>query len=485
MKVSLRRSISFHEADDSIVLDHSIWRFRLKKSLVEASPAAEFFRGHRNSITFDGDDKLFQLLRGQGCLTYPIKETYNSIDITEIFNAVSLDWYREYYQHNLWDMLREGNASFNTLAAWIIHNYHVSLNAGITHARIGVLSEDRDLALEHKDCALDEYWHADSFYFVKSKNTEINSNEVKNYIPLPASYSFQIHLRYLSEFDPIGYMMVSYFQERTIMFHEGSESFYAALEEHYDAPGLFNGWRKHISLDLELGHRDKRSDILKGVESIPSEQLVSSVNNARLAIQYLVICLDQILSFTDRKDFLSLRLPWNSKFSDNEFLGVIENVGDYLETDIDLLAQSVSKEEMMFIHNSVHRACFTMLGRAREHDAIMVAGHLAKIYANEAPFKEEVKLSFLTLKNHLWETAQCDFIACLCGILVASEMLKSKSRSVNYAKGVNLSKKFLLGYIGKSEEKARKVKATIAYLLELMTCEELAVYPIKVSPNLD
>ena len=230
MDVSLRESVSYRPSDDGIELDHSIWRLNISRKILNQSAAKHLFSGECESISFDPRDKLLALLRGQGCLSVPRRDEYSSEDFFEVFNGVSLDWYREYYEHDLWDSLRNGEASLNALSTWLIHNYHVSVNAGITHARIGVMSNDSNLSQEHKDCALEEYWHANSFYFVKNPAINIAERHVKSYIPLAASYAFQLHLRYLSEHDPLGYILVSYYQERTIMFHEGCETFYNAIE---------------------------------------------------------------------------------------------------------------------------------------------------------------------------------------------------------------------------------------------------------------
>jgi len=139
MHVSLRKNVHYQFCNDGVEIDHSIWRLKINEALLQHSKAMPLFDGSTHSILFDPDDKVLRLLRGQGCLSAPVKNLYDSEAVLEIFNAVSLDWYREYYEHSLWSRLRSGVSSRNQLVAWLIHNYHVSVNAGITHARIASL----------------------------------------------------------------------------------------------------------------------------------------------------------------------------------------------------------------------------------------------------------------------------------------------------------------------------------------------------------
>ena len=498
MQVSLRNNVEHNSSGSNVEINHSLWRLRINSTLLKESGAAPLFNGSAKYVTFDVNDKLLALLRAQGCLSVPEKENYSSDEIFEIFNGVSLNWYLEYYEHELWNKLRSGQSSKNELVTWLIHNYHVSVNAGITHARMGAVSNDITISDEHKKCSLEEYWHANSFYFVKGAGLVLENKDIKEYIQLSSSYAFQIHLRYLAEYDHLAYTLVSYFQERTIMFHEDCERFYKSVERAYDAPKLFDGWRKHINLDIELDHRNKRSEIVSGFEETSDDKLKKSINNARKAASLLVASLDDVIKHADSSAAITLRLPYDGGVSDVNIAAMASKLNFALSQGLQglvgVIDEMIAQYEktvrpninVPFLHNAIHQSAFIFLGRSRYHDEIMVAGDLAKLFAERESVTSVATLAMEAARNHLYEVANHYRDEYLSAVIVVLRLLyHSGGPDVHREKAVVRLGGELFGRLTDDETQRRRLVASIMLLLELVFSGSLDVCVAEIDPNVD
>jgi len=351
---------------------------------------------------------------------------------------------------------------------------------------------------EHKKCALEEYWHADSFYFVRNDSIPITRHDVKEYIPLAASHAFQIHLRYLSEYDPLGYTLVSYFQERTIMFSDDSEEFYRKIEANYQMPGLFDGWRKHIKLDLELDHRNDRSNILVNNEEVSKTQLDLSTENARKAADYLLLCLDEILTYTDGNDEITLRLPTKSSRSDIEIYSIADELvsasnggrDHYIKVMDELAARSIhvnaSNFDMAWMNNSLRDSLFIFLGRSSHHDDIMLAGNLAKLFPLKKLSDNQASLAMESVRNHMFELAHNTRIEFLMNVLFIISVFRNISgESGKFSKASEMLFGAIQGDLVERSAGIRRYASSVILLFEILHSELLTMCPKAVDPNFD
>jgi hypothetical protein len=423
VEVSLRLGVNVKHLGDFFVVDHSIWSIRIPTRISGQHYASHHLLTNPGSyVSYSSDDPILVLLRAQGCLTFPKKSKYSSKEYLEIFNAATLSWYYDYYSHSLWNRLRSGCASKEELIAWILHNYHVSLNAGITHARIA--DSDKDLSASHYRCALEEYWHADSFYFVSYEG--LSPDEVKNYLPLPSSYAFQIHLRQLARNQPNAYKLVSYFQERTIIFSDNAESFYDQVEAAYNMPGLFHGWRAHLQIDKSLNHYNERENILLADEPVDSSDLIAEIFQARIAFELLLCCLDDVeaersrgcdyswrIAFGDKRSLESTSVSERAAFWALTFFQGPHQLSDRIR---DLL--HCRSHNIYWIKCMLEPSCFTCLSYARSHDDVILLGKIAEHFSTRLTEENSYQptLQELSFVNHLREVSMSDrheFLVCM------------------------------------------------------------------------
>src|SRR4029077_634797 len=195
------------------------------------------------------------------------------------------------------------------LTAWMIHNYHVSRSAGVIAARMATGSRNPDLKAFFREDALEEYWHCDAFYFVEQSGINLTAADVKNYVPLPASTAFEDHALRAAEEDPLGHLLIAYFQESSIIFRQDSERFYDSIEANYGLKDAFNGWRKHMSLDLDHDHAGELEARFDDKRVITLGDARASLRIVQLAQYFLLKALDQIAEHSHVVDAVALRLP--------------------------------------------------------------------------------------------------------------------------------------------------------------------------------
>lgn len=482
MEVSLRDSASVIADGDYFIIEHSIWSIRIPSAIAcNNAGSHRLLTEPAAKVLYNKQDPILVLLRAQGCLTYPHKHEYANHEYLEIFNAASLSWYKSYYSHSIWDRLRKGRASHSELITWILHNYHVSLNAGITHARIA--DAEPKLSMLHRKCAIEEYWHADSFYFAKYKG--INPEEVKDYLPLPSSYAFQIHLRQLARRHPSAYKLISYFQERTIIFSDGAELFYDDVEKAYDMPGLFKGWRKHIEIDKAIGHHGEREQILLCEKTINAPTANMNMYQANIAFEILLCCLEEIEAEEKQgRDYSSRLTSAKGESSTTGFVltGVTAVATSFLQ-GLPAFMELIQKHLRLGCYNNawikhgIAESAFTALSHARHHDDVMLMGNIAHYFSSAItqPIDHLPTLQEISFVNHLRELSLSDRGDYIAAIIV---YLSYESSSEPSAK--DLRSKI---YSRLSKLNPTQLGLKVFQAVELLSCDILDRKPIASNYN--
>jgi hypothetical protein len=297
----LRRGVRVSENDQAVSIDNSMWSIDIPREWVERAPGfRELLRRERPveslSRETEGLAGIIEVLRSQGCFSFPDdRPSYTLREVREVFNAVAARWYRDYYAHPLWDALRSGSISRSGLAAWAIHNYHLSRSAGMTDARCAVRFPNQALRGAFLRSTLDEYSHCDDFYFVRHQNLNVSDDEVKSYVHVPNSLAFDQHMFRTAEDDWLGHVLVSYFQESSAAFYAQCREFFRSVEGRYEIPGFFRSWEEHIRLDLKERHANHFYAMMESDEPLGAREVHRALRDAWFTYVYLLHALDDVL----------------------------------------------------------------------------------------------------------------------------------------------------------------------------------------------
>jgi hypothetical protein len=480
MKVGLRQSARVDFDDEKVVVNHALWSISISTKRLKEFPFSYLLLTSESSeVQYTNEDSFLVALRVQGCLTFPDQDHYSNIEALEIFNGASLLWYHKYYSHKLWSRLRAGEATKSELISWILHNYHVSLNAGVTHARIA----DRDplMAPNHRRCAKEEYWHADKFYFAQYDG--LSSQVVKDYVPLPSSYAFQIHLRQLARQQPIAYKLVSYFQERTIIFADNAELFYDQVEDSYKMPGLFKGWREHLKIDQELNHFDERRHILLLDKAISGDHLRREIHQARIAFEILISCLDDIEHEGRSGNNYSARVFNDSVTVASEISSNLSAISVIFKRGLHEFLRWLSSQVHLcdarnkWIQHQLVGPAFTALSHARSHDDIMIMGRIASYFDSHNTFNYEPTLGEISFVNHLSELSLSDRDDFLAAILATVGLgIIPESETIDICRSI-------YSKLANSEFRLTRVSLVVFQCIELLSVKSLARVMTEENPN--
>jgi hypothetical protein len=239
--------------------------------------------------------------------------------------------------------------------AWVLHNYHVSRSAGPIAARFAVGGSPA--AARFQRDAIDEYWHCDSFYFVEGCAIGLPAADAKAAVPLAGSIAFEDLARRTAEEDPLGHVLIALFQEASIAFKSNAESFYDAVEYHYDLPGFFAGWRRHMRLDEDQGHADGVAAALTDFGPVSPVAFERAMRRVQLAQFYLSAALGQAGGYLEAE--AALRRP-------SDVDRPIPGNGP----------RELSRGEADYLFCALRDGSLAGLAQAREHDHIMQAGRL-------------------------------------------------------------------------------------------------------------
>jgi hypothetical protein len=309
-----------------------------------------------------GAASLVALLRAQGCFLPKLSSHTSPAGLIDLFQPLRSNLYAGYYAHPLWTRLSTGSANYAELAAWIIHNYHVSRSAGVIAARMAARTSETNMKRFFRKDALEEFWHCDAFYFVDAPDLALDVQRVKQYVPLPASTAFeQLALRAAEE-DALAHLLIAYFQESSIIFGRESEEFYDGIERHYRLPGFFAGWRRHMNLDFQHGHAEGLQSLFDSQEPLPVVSATRCIRRVQLAHCFLLQALDQIGGHTGTaRDAVEQRQP------------------EALAGRRPLSAMTSLTFAADHLLAALRDASFRCLAFARTHDEIILSGRLAAI----------------------------------------------------------------------------------------------------------
>jgi len=340
----LRGGISVVEEGPEVALNHGFWVLRVPKDWVLSTPGLEDFLNRKLSAeeipSPDASTLGFlNLLDIQGCLTFHNADSAHMAmrDVKPLFRKLSSRWFGQYYQHPLWQKLRDASLSKNGLVAWLIQNYHLSRSAGVTAARLATSTRLNEVCRKFLQNTLEEYSHCDDFYFVRHPNLSIPDNAIWRYVPLASSLAFDQQMLRTAEEDWLGHVLSCYFQESSIMFADECMEFYETVEKNYGLPGFFDNWKAHIQLDLGYEHSGFFDSLLDTDELIPREVLVHSIQAAWFTFEFILRALDDILREETLSKNVLLRLPIVE--------GIVDvNVSSFLKELLPSIKQSVCIE---------------------------------------------------------------------------------------------------------------------------------------------
>jgi len=221
-------------------------------------------------------------------------------------------------------------------------------------------ARDPDLKAFFRGDALEEYWHCDAFYFAEQSGVNLSADDVKAYVPLPASTAFEDRALRAAEDDPLGHLLIAYFQESSVIFRQDSERFYDTIEANYGLQDAFKGWRKHMTLDLDHDHAGELEARFDDERVITLEEARASLRTIQLAQFFLLKALDQIAEHAHVENAVTLRLPAALALADQSD-GTIK-IGPSLA---------------LFLLTALRDAAFRALALARTHNQIIAVGRLA------------------------------------------------------------------------------------------------------------
>jgi hypothetical protein len=401
-----RPEVSLEFFDSHVVISYALWQVTLPADWVGAHPAVEQFLqrriGRSAALLHPVAQPLVKLLDAQGCFTPVAQATYTLREVKALFDPLRSQWYAHYYAHPAWEQLREGRANVSMLFTWLIHNYHISRAAGTVAARMASTSADSRWAHFFRDDALAEYWHCDAFYSLQSKQlAAISLQQIKDYVPLASSMAFEEHTLRVAETDPLGHLLIAYFQESSIAFVDDSRAFYRSVEEHYDIAGFFSPWEQHIQIDVDQGHADGLGKLFESDDTVSEGTLAVALRNAWLAYRFLSCGLDDIVEAGAQVE-LSMRPPQRLANEVCDLLGLADAFLVNAGSTVTLRPADVAS-----LRRSLSTSAFRALGHARQHDEIIACGRWAQCLAQAAaPEVDAVATLWKTaIDNHLQEAA--------------------------------------------------------------------------------
>jgi len=361
----LRPSVVFYDDGQHTHISFAHWKVEVPSHAIKADESLRELMATRRVENLPPEGRgVLALLEAQGCFLPARPKKLTARAVLRLFQPLRSQLYAQYYSHPAWSRLRNGDASRGELTAWMIHNYHVSRSAGVIAARMASTTRDDDLREFFREDALEEYWHCDAFYFVEQAGAMLPAEDVKRYVPLPASTAFEDHALRVAEEDALGHLLIAYFQESSIIFRQDSEKFYDTVESNYVLSNAFAGWRKHMSLDLDHDHAGELEARFDDEQVITMDAAVASIRAVQLAQFFLLQALDQIAAHAQLDDALTPRLPESFNWPRS---------GEHPD------ARAWSRVEGIYLLQAVRDGAFRALALAQTHDQIIAAGRVASV----------------------------------------------------------------------------------------------------------
>lgn len=300
------------ERGDCIRFSH--WEVQLPRGFVAGHPvlaAVLSGRAPRSAIAAEpASAGVVGLIEAQGGFaTLLPHRSCSRRELRLAFDRLRSLWMSAYYTHPLWERLRSGRASRAELVAWVLHNYQVSRIAGPVAARCAAAAHASVTRRRFLDDALDEFWHAEAFYFVRHPGLSLSDEQVACSVPLPATRAFELHTLQTAERNALGHILIAYHQESTVHFLDDCLGFYDEVERRYGLPGFFGSWQAHMCIDREEGHCDGVAQLLDGDEPVPPRERDDALRAAWLAHHHLMAALDDIVAEGRLGEAPDLRAP--------------------------------------------------------------------------------------------------------------------------------------------------------------------------------
>lgn len=209
----------------------------------------------------------------------------------------------------------------------------------------------------------------------------MSDDDIKNYVPLASSRAFHVHTLQVADRDPLGHLLIAYFQESTVAFFDDCVDFYRSVESAYGLPGFFEPWKAHMRLDLDECHSQALAQLFdQDVTVTPSEQKIA-LRNAWTAYRFLHCALDDILDQERDEDTLDLRPPnglagtaGGVPMSINAIcLAAVSGRCEPKGADLSELAAHRSNLRQVALDGAL-----ATLSRCLDHDLILAIGHLCR-----------------------------------------------------------------------------------------------------------
>lgn len=424
----LKKDVSVVFSEDKATISYALWEVALPMAWVKSHPVIDDLL-HRKiaraeALAHPVAEPLVSLLNAQGCFTSQSKPRYSLREVKALFDPLRSEWYAAYYAHPAWQRLRHGQASRNGLLAWLIHNYHISRAAGIVAARMAALGKHPDWSTFFRQDALEEYWHCDAYYSLDTPLLhDAGPEEIKAYLPLPSSLAFEEHTLQVAESDPLGHVLIAYFQESSIAFESDSDDFYQTVEQHYQVQGLFTPWKQHIQIDVEQEHADGLGQLLASDAEVDAAQLEQALSHAWLAFYFLRSGLDDILQ-QDDAGRLQLRQPPVPDAGQDTMLGCLGRQVQAVD-----ISPRLSATDMAHLHHGLQASAFRALGFARGHDQLIACGRYAQKLSRRLPAMDKTPAPgpwCVALVNHMQEAAHCPSTWLMLASLLAERVQNFK-----------------------------------------------------------
>ncbi|PHV09752.1 hypothetical protein [Chitinimonas sp. BJB300] len=302
IKGYLRDSVSIHWLPASVELAYSVWSIELPlRHLSPSKKLSAFLRREIPSSDLVGEQEqvqnLIYILSYQGCLiSEKIKQHYSLQEIKSLYVSFCNEFYGRYYAHPVWGDMRAETIPNSIILQWISRTYFLSRFAGVTASAASLNGPTVEVQTAFLKSAVEEYSHCEDYYLPPPALYPAEQGYTAGIAPSASFIAFDQQMLHIAQHDWLAHLFVALIQERTAHFKDGANHLYSRVEHQLDMPGLFDGWRTHISFDEDHAHADDLETLFEQKLPMPVEQLQKSFDEANLALELLSDGLDDVLN---------------------------------------------------------------------------------------------------------------------------------------------------------------------------------------------
>jgi thiaminase len=297
----LRDSVLVESTPTGVELRFSVWSIELPSALLDSSKKiAAFFRRELSSSALESEcdnvRNLVSVLSHQGCLIPEYhKEAYRLSEVKSLYISFCNESYGRYYAHSLWKAMRADKIPVSIIRQWISRTYFLSRFAGVTASAASRSGPTSEIKFAFLKSAVEEYSHCEDYYLPPAALFPPDLGYIKGIAPAPCFVAFDQQMLRIAKKDWLAHLFVALFQERTAQFREGAHRLYSRIEEQLGMPGLFSGWRTHISFDEENSHEGDLDSLFEQDIEVSYEQLQEAFDEACLTLDLLTDGLEEVL----------------------------------------------------------------------------------------------------------------------------------------------------------------------------------------------